>query len=603
MKNQYFNYLKYTFVVLFLLVTILSAFSQDVDYTELKKELTEKINKEIKKKKIVGLSIALVDDQETIWQEGFGYEKKSEKINADEHTVYRIGSVTKLFTATAIMQLVEQGKIDLDASIDTYIPGFSVKSHYDEPGIITVRSLITHESGLASDYYYNFFFDNPPPEDHAKEYLKLPEQIKDEYVAAQPWYNFSYCNLGFSLLGNIITNVSGMDYSDYIAQNILDPMGMKNSSVLVNDRVKENMSMGYFGKKEVHTPYIRDLAAGSILSSAADMTNFMKMIFASGSYNNAEVLNSETLESMFVRQNSDVKLDLDFGIGITYWLENPLEIENIKPVSHGGDLPPYHANFVVIPEYKLGAVALSNSNSSTSVVRKIVEDILKEALKVKANLKVNEEEDVEKEYLTLDNNQLSQFKGYYATPLGLMNFEQKGNSIITKYSIIKAKLLPYSKNEFDIKVKALGIRILKDEAKNINMKFMEVDDLNLFAVNYAGTFIGYGQKIEPVEISEKWKNRIGTYEIMNVNFEEYSKIAQRFLLKSASVKFDEKTGFLLLSMKMMGQNMALPLNPIHDTEAINFGVGRSMGETIRVVEKDGSEVIMFSGYELKKVVK
>ncbi|MFC2086482.1 serine hydrolase domain-containing protein, partial [Bacteroidota bacterium] len=515
--------------------------------------------------------------------------------------VYRVGSVSKLFTATAIMQLVEEGKVDLDKTIDHYIPGFTIKSHFDLPGPITVRSLLTHESGLPSDYYYNFFFDNPPPDDYAKEYLNLPEQIKDEYVATQPWYNFSYCNLGFSLLGNIITNVSGKDYSDYIAENILDPLGMSNSSVILDSRVKENMSLGYFGKKEVHTPYIRDLAAGSLLSSVSDISYFMKMIFSAGTYSENTILQEDVLNSMFERQNGNVKLDLDFGIGITYWLENPLKIENIQPVSHGGDLPPYHAMFMVIPEYKLGAVALSNSNSSAGAVRDVVVNILQKALEAKAGIKITEQEDVEKEYLSLNHDQLNKYTGHYATPIGLLNFERKRNSIIARQSVIKVKLLPYKENEFDIKIKALGIPVAKDDVKKINMKYQEVDDLELFAVNYEGSFIGYGQKIQAVEIPKLWKNRIGKYEIANVNYEDYSKIAQRFLMKSAAIKMDKKTGFLLVSLKMMGQSMLMPLNPINDNEAVNFGIGRSMGETLRVIEKDGEEVIMYSGYELKKI--
>ncbi len=601
MKEKIINSIRISIITVLLLSFQLALFSQEVDYSALKSEVTEYIEKEIKKKKITGLSITLVDDQETVWTEGFGYAIKSAKKEADENTVYRIGSVSKLFTATAIMQLVEDGKIDLDKAIDAYIPGFKVQSHFENPGPITVRSLLTHESGLPSDYFYNFFFDNPPPGDYAKEYRKLPEQIKDEYVATQPWYNFSYCNLGFSLLANIISNQSGLDYIDYIAQNIFDPIGMSNSSVILNERVKENMSMGYFGRKEMHTLYIRDLAAGSLLSSVSDMALFMKMIFANGQYNSQEILKKETLELMFEKQNENVELDLDFGIGIAYWLENKLGIEEVKQLSHGGDLPPYHAYFMLLPEYKLGAVALSNANSSSEVVREIVVDILQKALEAKAKIKVPEVDNIAKEIIELTEDQLNEYQGYYSTPSGIVDFRKKNNIIMAKKSIIKVKLLPHKPDEFFIKINALGIPIAKDIAKKVSMSYHELDNMDLIAVYFYKTFVGYCQKIRPGKIPDSWQNRLGEYEIINSDFNTYSKIAKRFLPKNVVLKIHKKTGFLVMKMKAFGQTIELPLNPKNDENAIIYGIGKSMGETIRIVEKDGEEVLMFSGYQLKKV--
>ncbi|NOZ47774.1 MAG: beta-lactamase family protein [Chlorobi bacterium] len=599
------NILSYFFKLFLLAIIALfikHSVAQQVDYSSLKEEITKFVKKDMKKKKITGLSVALIDNQETIWSTGFGYEIKSEKKKADKNTVYRIGSISKLFTATAIMQLVEEGKVNLDSSLSKYIPGFSIKSHFDTAGTITVRSVLTHESGLPCDYYYNFFFDSPPPENYATEYRKLPEYLKNEYVVTQPWYNFSYSNLGFSLLGNVVANVSGMDYTDYVVKNILDPMEMKNSSVIVNDRVKSHLSKGYLKKEEIPTPYIRDLAAGAILSSSDDMANFMKMIFANGKYNENQILKKETLESMFQRQNKDVALDLSFKIGITYWLENPLEIAGIKPVSHGGDLPPFHAFFMVIPEYKLGAIALSNSNSSAGEVRRIVIKMLQKALEVKAGLKKNENEGKgKKQELAVLNKQLmKQYLGYYASPFGILEFKQKGNSIVTKKSVLKIKFLPVNDENFLVKVKVLGFPVKSKSLKKLRMQYLFTDQKNLFAFLMDSTLIGYAEKVTPPEVPAVWSQRFGDYEIVNLDCDSYSEPAKQFVPSSIALKVDKKTSFPLLQMKMMKQTITFPFKPINSSEAITYGIGRNLGETIQFTNEDGEEILMYSGYKMKK---
>ncbi len=588
----------------FLIISVLLSFclpviGQEFNSDSLKIKFTEYIEKEMKSRKITGFSIALVDDQKTIWSEGFGYGNKSENIKADKNSVYRIGSVSKVFTATAIMQLVDQGKINLDESIDKYIPEFRINSHFENPGKITVRSLLTHESGLQSDYYSNnWWFDNPLPDNYQFEYMKLPEMIKDEYVVTQPWHHFSYSNLAFSLLGNIITNVSGKDYSDYLEDHIFEPLGMNNSSAILNDRVKDNMTMGYYGKEEVSTPFIRDLAAGSILSSVEDMSSFMKMIFADGNYNGNQVLSEHTLNLMFEQQNKDVELDLDFKIGITYWLINPLEINEVQPALHYGDLPPYHAMLLVIPEYKIGAVAMTNSQSGQGFSRTVIIKLLQEVLKMKHGFEVTEEIYKERETIKLPDDKLEKYDGYYSTIYGM--FKLKNNSVNLIKPIAKAKLLPYAEDNFSLKIKAFGIPVAKGFSNAVKMSYLDREDNDLMAIYVDGTFMAYGQKVQPVKIPDSWQNRFGQYEISNIDFESYDKITQLSQPKSAELNID-KTGFMMLSIKYGEGVQKKPLKPIDDEKAIIYGLGRNLGETIRVIEKNGEEIILFSGYELKKM--
>lgn len=131
--------------------------TQLTKYCELKEKLSSIISAEMKRHKITGVSIAVNDDGKTVWSEGFGYSDKEERIAATPHTVYRIGSITKVFTATAIMQLVEHGLLDLDKPVSDYLPEFTINTRFTQSKSITIRDLMTHHSGLPSDNLNGFY--------------------------------------------------------------------------------------------------------------------------------------------------------------------------------------------------------------------------------------------------------------------------------------------------------------------------------------------------------------------------------------------------------------------------------------------------------------
>ena len=106
----------------------------------------------MKANRIIGLSIALVDDQSVVWEQGFGFADKEKKLPATPETIYRLGSISKLFTATAAMQLADQGKLDIDKPVEVYLPEFSIKSRFTDAHAITPRNIMTHHSGLPRDY-------------------------------------------------------------------------------------------------------------------------------------------------------------------------------------------------------------------------------------------------------------------------------------------------------------------------------------------------------------------------------------------------------------------------------------------------------------------
>ncbi len=561
------------------------------DYSYLKSYGSDLIQAEMKKHKLVGLSIAVVDDQETVWSQGFGYALKSAKKKADANTVYQVGSITKVFTATAIMQLAEQGLVDIDSAITAYLPEFSIKSRFPDMRAPTVRDLLTHHSGLPSDRFKDFTLESPPPEGYDEVFLELPSQLASQYVAQPPGTIFAYCNLGFSLLGNIIDRMSGESYPEYIENHILAPLGMDHSAVIVNDKVNDHMSKGYKRRKETETPYIRDLAAGSILSSADDMAKFAKMIFAEGMAGEQQILKPETLARMFEPQNEGIALDLDFRIGLAYWLINPMAIEPEQPpASHGGDLPPFHGILLTLPAEKLGVVVLSNSNESSMSVMKIAKEALVLAYEIKTGKARLQKE--ASPVVAFNEHQLRTMGGQYASPMGLAPVKVKGKRVLVRMLGIKLDFVPHADEHLSVQFRLFGLLPLKIEALDaITLRVEEIKGKQYLALYMGGIFLGLSERIEPVSIPEVWLDRTGKYEDVEK--------AESPAISDFELTYEAKTGLLLLKMKFLGMPMAFPLKPLSDTELITLGVGRNLGETIRIANKNGEEFLVYSGLTLR----
>jgi len=234
----------------------------------------------MKKSGTVGMAVAVIDSDRVVYSEGFGFADKEAKRRVGDSTTFMIGSITKLFTATAIMQLVEQGRIALDSPITNYLPEFTVKTRFVARPI-TIRDLLTHESGLPSDIPNGAAIGQLPCAEADTLYRTVPALLSNDYAANPPRTEFSYSNLGFSLLGIIIERVSGRSYSQYIQDSIFTRLNMDHSALDFNSvRVKHLFSKGYSDKKVQVPFYIRDVPAGMIVTNAIDLSRFLRMLFS-----------------------------------------------------------------------------------------------------------------------------------------------------------------------------------------------------------------------------------------------------------------------------------------------------------------------------------
>jgi len=565
------------------------------DYASTEEYIKKLIQYEMKKKSVAGLSIALVDDQHIIWSDGFGYADQELKTPATAKTIYRVGSISKLFTDTAAMQLVEQGRLDIDKPIKNYLPGFSIKSHQTNPAEITARQLMTHHSGLPHDRMKGFM--NP----HPASFAGLSDDIHNDYTNYPPNLLFSYSNLGVTLLGNIIQNQVGMPFADYMQQSVLVPLNMTNSTFETGLSSSRLMAKGYRdGKPENEFP-LRDIPAGGLNSNVIDMSHFISMIFAGGTSGDHRILKAETINEMLRTQNADVPLDFNFHVGLG-WMLSTLggsTIENGGKVAHhGGDTFLYHSQMYLLPEHKLGVVVLSNSSTARQTVDHIATETLKLALEAKSGIHQPEHTKVKVDDKPLNAETVQTYVGDYTTLAGFARIKACGNGLCANVANHSFDFVHGSDGLFRLDYSLLGIfHINLGTLGDIGLSRRTLNGRDLLVARVGSQELLVGQRIVPTSNEGAWKQFLGDYEITNLD-NDFKSIDHISLI--------EDQDFLLVEItpvKNPSEKVRIPLMPISTNEALILGMLNDGGDTVRIVKVDGEERLLYSGYLLKKLLR
>lgn len=341
--------------------------------------MTTYIQNHMIQNQVTGLSIALVDGQKVVWARGFGYADKEAEVPAGADTIYEIGSLSKTFAAMAIMRLKEEGRIDLDQPLATYLPAFSIHQRFPESGPITIRSVLTHHSGIPGDLFNGAFTEGAPFDYKAW----LIEYLRDEYTSAPVGSVWAYSNSAVGLLQPVIENVAPGGFTAYV-NDLFDRMGMVNSSYELDARIPlERLSKGYRGGVPRPFLYCNLGTAGSIRSSVLDMAQYIKTIHSGGAGPAGQVISRDSLEEMFTRQNGGAALDFDFPMGLTWFLGKPDYYGGLE-VEHEGASAWFHAMIRILVDHQLGVIVLSNTSGAD--VEAIAAQTLEYALQEKTGL-------------------------------------------------------------------------------------------------------------------------------------------------------------------------------------------------------------------------
>lgn len=561
------------------------------DYASTRQYLSQLIRYEMKRHAVTGLSIALVDGQKIVWAEGFGHADRAANIAAAPETVYRVGSISKLFTDTAVMQLAEQGRLDIDRPVQAYLPQFAIRSRFAGAGAgaITPRNLMTHHSGLPDSFVNGMWTDHPAP------FSSVTAALRDDYAAYPPDYVFAYSNIGITLLGDMIQTVTGEDFAARLGRTLLQPLGMRDSSFALG-LSGPLASKAYRDGKEADEKPLRDVPAGGLNSNVLDLSRFMQMTFAEGRANDRQILRPETVAQMLKPQNGAVALDQDFRIGLGWMLTG--KIDNAGPVAqHAGATLFHRSQLMILPQHKLGVVVLSNSATAGGVVTDIATAALQQALEVKTGVRQTEPKRREPDTASLTPQQLQSWPGQYATHFGYAKVSKNGDRLRATLADADFDLNPRGAGKVGLQYRLLGLVPLSIDALDklqLSQALVSGRDV-LLAENDGRTMLG-GERITPRPVPQTWLHRLGDYAFVNTKPGEDG-------VQIDKVALVQRDGLLMVDVSVRDspdESGLLPLEAVSDSEAILSGIGRGKGETIRVIDIDGVEHLAYSGFLLRK---
>ena len=311
------------------------------------------IPSQLRNRNIAGAVISVVKDGQVLFQKGYGFaDVEDRKPVLPDQTLFRPGSISKLFTATAVMQLVEQGKLDLDRDVNDYLD-FTIPKTYPEP--VTLRQLLTHTGGF-QETLKNLFVA------HENDIKPLRTYLVNEMPARifPPGKIPSYSNYGFTLAGYIVERASSEKFERYIENHILKPLGMNHSTFdqPLPPQLAPQMSKGYLSasKEPRDFEFVQVAPAGALTTTAADMTRFMLAFLQDGAFDGVSILKPETLRQMETRQFQFHPMLPGLGITFMEYLLDPVRI-----VAHGGDTVYFHSDMILVPDAHFGYFLSYNS--------------------------------------------------------------------------------------------------------------------------------------------------------------------------------------------------------------------------------------------------
>lgn len=558
----------------------------------IRQALSELIETEMKAKKIAGLSLALVENQKTVWATGYGFADKSLQRPARAETLYSVGALSSLLTASAILQYVDQGAVDLDQPLKKYLPEFSIRSRFSNAPPITLRNLLSHHSGLPAMYFKDMWAEKSEP------LAAFVGRLKDEYAAYPPGHVFSPSFPGYDVLGRVIETQCKKTFALCLQERILAPLGMKQSTFDFSHANRDLLARHYWKEKPIALQTLRDIPAAGLITNVYELAQFMQMLLANGKYDSQQILKSQSVQEMLRAQNSAVPLDLDTRVGLG-WRLSGVRLPASRSIAWLSNESPFaRGRMVLVPEHKLGVVVLTNNSNSTELVEKASERLLELVLQTRKPVTTGVERRPSAAPAAVHRRE--DIIGPYATSLGLISVTtQKG-----RYRAhMLGKTLSLTRNAeglFAPEYRFLGlIPIPISVLKEARLTTLKIDKRHLAVAYYRNQVHRLGERIEPVSLTEVWRKRLGEYQVV-----------QRDLLlelvKFGQIGLVHNDGLLVLRYRvpgLLGMVATIPVRPVSDTELVVDGTGWLMGETIQVVQRGGQERLRYSGYELRPVAR
>jgi CubicO group peptidase (beta-lactamase class C family) len=317
------------------------------------------VQEQMQEMRMPGMALGIVKGDEIVHLQGFGGADDSGR-EVTPQTPFKIGSTSKSFTALAIMQLVEDGKVDLAAPVQRYIPWFRV-ADAEASKNITVHHLLNQTSGMPTSAGVAYAYKEDGSKDALEKEVRASSDVELTHPPGKVWH---YSNRNYTTLGLIVQMVSGQPYERYVEEHILTPLGMNNSYMFLPKAQEHGLATGHqfwFGRPFPGGELAYNRATtptGLITSDARDMSRYLSAHLNGGRYEGAQVLSSEGIAELHRGAADTDRPDVSYAMG---WIDG--EMDGVPIVHHNGDTGDFHATTILAPESKWGVVVLMNGSN------------------------------------------------------------------------------------------------------------------------------------------------------------------------------------------------------------------------------------------------
>ncbi len=424
-------------------------------------ELRNDIEKTINENKIPGLAISLVDERDILWLECFGFTDLETKNKINPNTIFSIQSIGKVFTTVGFMRAVTKGLISLDDKLLDYYPEFTVNSRYGDPQVekITFRHLLAHYAGFTHRSKVGGEYDQTEP-----TWIEYIRSISDTWLRYPVGDRFLYSNLGMSLAAYGLEKVSGLNFPEYINQEICKPLEITSLVYGKKASLKnKNRAIGYNSGRIAEYSNMIFYGAGGQFISIKDMSRFVQFLLNEGTIDGEVLIKKDLLDEMAKMQFDTREAKKYYGLGL--YVDKEI-IDGLEIRCHEGGGYGFNAYIAWNMVYKIGVIILTNSYPS-QIALKIGSSALHSLLKYKgaeipAPQILTLESFIPKPKITVDSNVLRKLEGLYSITGGSFVFKITDNKPIVIFQGKEIPLYSHSETEFSTDI-SIGIKFLLDD--------------------------------------------------------------------------------------------------------------------------------------------
>lgn len=375
--------------------------------------LSDKIRELMKSLNIPGMAIGVYEDGGEYTQ-GYGVTNINNPLPVDDDTLFQIGSITKTFVGTMTMILVEEGILELDTPIRTYLPEFKLVDE-DVCCKVTLRHLFTHTSGWVGDWFPSGLDQGS---DAVEQYVR---SMIDNSQNTPLGELLSYNNAGYNLAGRVLEAVTGKVFSDLLKDMLFEPLGMKDSYILPWEMMTKRFASGHQVTEngvEVADPWFIGRSsgpAGGIITSVRDMLKYIRFQLGDGTLNGKKILSKASLNALHTPQ---VVFAPGHGVALTFWVDDH---RTARTLGHGGGTVGQISQLTLVPEHKFGMILVTNSATG----RMFNPEITNLALKLYLDLDTPQQNLIE-----IPEEALREYVGEYAAKLTEVKIEEDGGKLM-----------------------------------------------------------------------------------------------------------------------------------------------------------------------------